>query len=113
MYIVESCTDHPSYALMIAKGQLVHLVRPKKHILFPPGSYFQTCVDFLIDLHLLINFVNSSQGFKNSDASLTPICLPLFNNSGFLHLYVSYLANDVCLLLLSSKVRRFKLELRF
>jgi len=83
------------YALMIAKGQLVHLVRPKKHILYPP------------DLHLLINFVNSSQSFRDSDATLTPICLPVFNNSGFLHLYVSYLTPDICLLLLSSKPEDF------
>jgi len=83
------------YALLVAQGQLVHLVRPKKHILFPP------------DLHLLINFVHSSNAFRDSEACLTPICLPKFNSSGFLHLYVCYLNDEICLLLLSSKAEDF------
>jgi len=83
------------YALLVAQGQLVHLVRPKKHILYPP------------DLHLLINFVHSSNSFRDSEACLTPICLPMFNNTGFLHLYVCYLTDDICLLLLSSKAEDF------
>jgi len=83
------------YALLVAQGQLVHLVRPKKHILYPP------------DLHLLINFVHSSTAFRDSEACLTPICLPKFNNSGFLHLYVCYLSPEICLLLLSSKAEDF------
>eukprot|EP01126_Amoeba_proteus_P056520 TRINITY_DN7111_c0_g1_i5.p1 TRINITY_DN7111_c0_g1~~TRINITY_DN7111_c0_g1_i5.p1 ORF type:complete len:271 (-),score=41.15 TRINITY_DN7111_c0_g1_i5:365-1177(-) len=83
------------YALILAGGKLVNLVGPKKHILYPP------------DLHLLINFVNCCRAFKESDASLTPICLPTFNNAGFLHLYVCYLAPDICLLLLSSKAEEF------
>jgi len=79
------------YALLLAKGQLVHIVRPKRHILFPP------------DLQLLINFVNTNKELKNSEATLTPFCLPLFNNTGFLYLYVSYLTPDIALLLLSAK----------
>jgi hypothetical protein len=79
------------YALLLAKGQLVHIVRPKRHILYPP------------DLHLLINFVNTNKELKDSDASLTPFCLPLFNNTGFLYLYVSYFNPDIALLLLSSR----------
>jgi len=87
------------YALLVARGQLVHLVRPKKHILYPP------------DLHLLINFITESSGFRNSEAALTPICLPKFNNQGFLHLYVCYLDNDndICLLLISLKAEDFYL----
>jgi len=83
------------YALMIANGQLVHLVRTKKHVLYPP------------DLHLLINFINSSMAFKSSEACLSPICLPLFNSSGLLHLYVCYLTPDICLILLSTKAEDF------
>lgn len=79
------------YALILARGQLVHIVRPKKHILYPP------------DLHLLINFVNTNKELKDSEATLTPFCLPLFNNTGFLYLYVSYLNPDIALLLLSAK----------
>jgi len=79
------------YALLIAKGQLVHIVRPKRHILYPP------------DLQLLINFVNTNKELKNSEATLTPFCLPMFNNTGFLYLFVSYLTPDIALLLLSAK----------
>eukprot|EP01125_Pyxidicula_operculata_P023137 TRINITY_DN9831_c0_g1_i1.p1 TRINITY_DN9831_c0_g1~~TRINITY_DN9831_c0_g1_i1.p1 ORF type:complete len:417 (+),score=41.35 TRINITY_DN9831_c0_g1_i1:178-1428(+) len=79
------------YALLITKGQLVQLVRPKKHILTSP------------DLHLVINFVNSSDSFRASDATLTPICLPTLDDNGFLYLYVCYLSENTCLLLLSLK----------
>jgi len=79
------------YAILIANQQMVHLVRPRKHILFPP------------DLHLIINFVNSSDSFRSSDESWTPFCLPHFNSRGFLHLYVCYLTTDLCLLLVFSK----------
>jgi len=83
--------DNLFYALLVARGFLVSLVRPKKHILYPP------------DLHLLINFISSSATFRDSEATLTPICLPLFNNRGFLQLYTAFLTPDVCLLLLTSQ----------
>ncbi|XP_076448085.1 protein SAND-like isoform X2 [Babylonia areolata] len=78
------------FALIIAKNQLVTLVRMKKYYLHP------------MDLHLVINLVNASESFKEAE-SWTPICLPKFDASGFLQAHVSYLDNDceVCLLLLS------------
>uniref|UniRef100_A0A6B2L5T0 Vacuolar fusion protein MON1 homolog n=1 Tax=Arcella intermedia TaxID=1963864 RepID=A0A6B2L5T0_9EUKA len=79
------------YALLIAKGQLVHLVRPKKLILYPP------------DLHLLITFVNSSSSFRISEATMTTICLPKFSTTGSLFLYLCYIHEDICLLLLGTK----------
>lgn len=84
------------YAIMLARGQLVQLLRPRSFILYPP------------DLHLIINFVTSSDAsFRTSEAQWTPICLPMFNDRGFLHQYISYLSDDVALLLLSSKAEDF------
>jgi len=83
------------FSVLIANGQLVQLVRPKKYILFP------------LDLHLLINFVNCSESFKSSEASFTPICLPSFDNRGSLHQYVSYLSSNVCLILLGNKPENY------
>jgi hypothetical protein len=79
------------YAIMLARGQLVQLLRPKSYILYPP------------DLHLIINFVTSSDSsFRTSEAQWTPICLPMFNDRGFLHQHVSYLNDNIALLLLSA-----------
>jgi vacuolar fusion protein MON1 len=84
------------YAIMLARGQLVQLLRPRSFILYPP------------DLHLIINFVTSSDSsFRTSEAQWTPICLPMFNDRGFLHQYISYISDDVALLLLSSKAEDF------
>ncbi|PVD24522.1 hypothetical protein C0Q70_15005 [Pomacea canaliculata] len=78
------------FALIIAKNQLVTLVRMKKYYLHS------------MDLHLIINLVNASESFKEAE-SWTPICLPKFDASGYLQAHVSYLDSDcqVCLLLLS------------
>lgn len=56
-----------SYSLLLARGHIVSLVRPKNHILYPP------------DLLLLLNFVNSTVMIRENDATFTPICLPQFN----------------------------------
>ena len=55
-----------------------------------------------MDLHLIFNLVNSSESFKLSE-SWTPICLPKFNSSGFMHAHVSYLSENskVCLFMLT------------
>lgn len=96
-HIIQACREGDLfYAMLIAKGQLVSLVRQKRYILYPP------------DLHLIINFVNSrAESFRSSEAHLTPICLPMFNDSGFLHLYVCYLTEDICFLLFSDKADDF------
>ena len=54
------------FAVMIAHGQLVTLVRMKKYFLHP------------MDLHLVINLINASESFKAAE-SWTPICLPKFD----------------------------------
>merc|ERR1712004_844365 len=54
------------------------------------------------DLHLIFNLVSSSESFKLSE-SWTPICLPKFDSSGFMHAHVSYLieGSPVCLFMLT------------
>jgi hypothetical protein len=82
------------FSMLIAGHQLVHLIRPRKFALKPQ------------DLHLVMNFVNSSSSFRSSE-SWTPICLPNFNDNGFLHAYVCYLTTELCLILISSKPESF------
>ena len=106
------------FAILLAKDQLVNMVRPKRHLLQPA------------DLHLIVNFITTSTTFKSSE-SWTPICLPQFNDKvsgcfhsfiitlilndsddrystqGYLHAYVYYITPEVCLLLMSSKGDHF------
>ena len=79
------------FAVLIAKNQLITLVRPKSYSLHPG------------DLHLILNLVNGSTSFQTAQ-SWTPICLPRFDNSGYLYAHVSYLSDDcpACLLLLTT-----------
>ncbi len=60
------------------------------------------------DLHLILNLVDASTSFKSAE-SWTPMCLPKFNDTGFLHAHVSYLPNDnpACLLLFSANKEKF------
>nr|XP_002736504.1 PREDICTED: vacuolar fusion protein MON1 homolog A-like [Saccoglossus kowalevskii] len=77
------------FAILISRNQLIALVRMKKYVLHPA------------DLHLIFNLVSASTSFQASE-SWTPICLPKFDSSGFLHAHVSYLDDtDACLLLLT------------
>jgi len=78
------------FGILIADNQLVTLVRMKKYYIHPA------------DLHLVFNLINSSESFKHSE-SWTPICLPKFDSSGFLHAHVSYISDScpACLVLLT------------
>jgi len=82
------------FSFLISDHQLVSLIRPKKYVIKPQ------------DLHLVMNFVNSSSAFKISE-SWTPICLPNFNENAFLHSYVCYLTTDLFLVLMSTKPESF------
>jgi len=82
------------FSILIARRQLVNLVRPRKHTLHPA------------DLHLILNFVNSSTAFRTSE-TWTPICLPHFNDSGFLHAHVCFIATDICLVLIAAHQEDF------
>ena len=82
------------FALLVHGFNLVHMARPKKFALDAK------------DVHLLMNFVNSSASFRMS-RTWTPICLPTFDDRGFLHAFICFLPNGACLILLSAHVDAF------
>ncbi|CAG7943904.1 unnamed protein product [Penicillium olsonii] len=68
------------YGLVVAGGRLVSVIRPKKHSLHPG------------DLQLLFNMVFEADGVKaGGGENWIPVCLPGFNSSGYLYMYVSFL----------------------
>lgn len=68
------------YGLLVAGGQLVSVLRPKKHSLHPG------------DLQLIFNLIFEAEGVKASGGDCwIPICLPGFNSTGYLYMYVSFL----------------------
>jgi len=73
------------YGLIVAGGRLVSVVRPKKHSLHPG------------DLHLIFNMLFEAGSVKaGGGENWIPLCLPGFNNTGYLYMYVSFLkVNDV------------------
>ncbi|GAA5926652.1 guanine nucleotide exchange factor MON1 [Sporobolomyces koalae] len=102
------------YVLLLARGRLVTLLRPRKHSIHPT------------DLHLLLSTIYSTSPRKAKPAAINegtdmkngsvdsddeddnrtspltepgleswlPICLPRFNPKGFLHAYVSFLPSN-------------------
>ncbi|KAK4205297.1 putative vacuolar fusion protein MON1 [Triangularia verruculosa] len=76
-------TDKLLYGLIVAGGKLVSVIRPRKHSLHPS------------DLQLIFNMLFESGSIKSGGGeSWIPICLPAFNNSGYLYMYVSFFDND-------------------
>lgn len=74
------------YGLIVAGGRLVSVIRPRKHSLHPS------------DLQLIFNMLFEAGGVKAGEGeNWIPLCLPAFNNRGYLYMYVSFLgeyAND-------------------
>jgi hypothetical protein len=67
------------YGLMVAGGRLVSVVRPRKHSLHPG------------DLQLIFNMLFEAGSVKaGGGENWIPLCLPGFNNTGFLYMYVSF-----------------------
>lgn len=78
--MVKARVDSLLYGLIVAGGRLVSVIRPKKHSLHPG------------DLHLIFNMLFEAEGIKaGGGESFIPICLPGFNNKGYLYMYVSFL----------------------
>ncbi|EJC99059.1 DUF254-domain-containing protein, partial [Fomitiporia mediterranea MF3/22] len=75
--LVPSKMKEVLYVMLIARGRVVTLVRPKKHSVHPA------------DLHILLNTIHAP-AIAGSPASWLPVCLPKYNSSGFLHAYVSF-----------------------
>ena len=71
------------YGLIVAAGRLVSVVRPKKHSLHPG------------DLHLIFNMLFEAGSVKaGGGENWIPLCLPGFNNTGFLYMYVSFFSTS-------------------
>ncbi|KAJ1331245.1 vacuolar fusion protein MON1 [Microdochium nivale] len=68
------------YGLIVAGGKLVSVIRPRRHSLHPS------------DLQLIFNMLFESGGIKAAGGeNWIPLCLPAFNNQGYLYMYVSWL----------------------
>jgi len=95
--ILKDCRPDDSqmpFAMIVSKNKLLTLLRNKKFDLSPH------------DLLLIFNFVHSSGSFVTSE-SWTPVCLPRFNNQGFLYAYICYLAPELCLILITPAPTEF------
>ncbi|CAK7264796.1 Vacuolar fusion protein mon1 [Sporothrix epigloea] len=72
-------TEKLLYGLIVAGGKLVSVIRPRKHSLHPS------------DLQLIFNMLFESGGIQTGGGeNWIPLCLPAFNNSGYLYMYVSF-----------------------
>ncbi|KAI0136467.1 trafficking protein Mon1-domain-containing protein [Xylariales sp. AK1849] len=68
------------YGMIVAGGKLVSVIRPRRHSLHPS------------DLQLIFNMLFESGGIKaGGGENWIPLCLPAFNNRGYLYMYVSFL----------------------
>lgn len=72
-------SDKLLYGLIVAGGKLVSVIRPRRHSLHPS------------DLQLIFNMLFESEGIKaGGGENWIPLCLPAFNNKGYLYMYVSF-----------------------
>ena len=78
--LIKARVDELLYGLVVAGARLVSVIRPKKHSLHPS------------DLQLIFNMLFEAEGIKAGGGdSWIPICLPGFNKTGYLFMYVSFL----------------------
>lgn len=76
-------SDKLLYGLIIAGGKLVSVIRPRRHSLHPS------------DLQLIFNMLFESDGIKGGGGeNWVPLCLPAFNNEGYLYMYVSFFEDE-------------------
>ncbi|KAF2076285.1 hypothetical protein CYY_002400 [Polysphondylium violaceum] len=87
-------SDSIIFSLLLVDNKLVSMVKQKKTQTLKPQ-----------DIHIILNYISSST-IKDSE-SFMPICLPNFNDAGFLHLYICFIYPQVCLLLFSNQVDSF------
>lgn len=84
------------YAIALAGGRVVTLLRPKRHSVHPS------------DLHLLLNTIAASPSLSAAGSETwLPICLPRYNSSGFLHAFVGSLAPSITLVFVSADREAF------
>jgi len=81
--LLKTRSERLLYGLIVAGGRLVSVVRPRKHSLHPG------------DLHLIFNMLFEAGGVKAGEGeNWIPLCLPGFNNTGYVYMYVSFLPLD-------------------
>jgi vacuolar fusion protein MON1 len=81
--LVRARVDDLLYGLVVAGARLVSVIRPKKHSLHPS------------DLQLIFNMLFEAEAIKAGGGdSWIPICLPGFNKTGYLFMYVSYISTS-------------------
>lgn len=70
------------YGLVVAGGRLVSVIRPKKHSLHPG------------DLQLIFSMLFQAGSVRaGGGENWIPLCLPGFNNTGYLYMFVSFIEN--------------------
>lgn len=81
--LLKTRTDKLLYGLIVAGGRLVSVVRPKRHSLHPS------------DLQLIFNMLFEAKSIRSGGGeNWIPLCLPGFNNTGYVYMYVSFLDSD-------------------
>lgn len=88
-------TKNTLYALLLSGTQVVQLAQNEK------------CALKTSDILLLINTFTNSESTRTKHSWL-PICLPGFNDAGFLYAYVTFLSGDLCLGMVSSSSDDFE-----
>ncbi|KAI9183610.1 Vacuolar fusion protein mon1 [Blastocladiella emersonii ATCC 22665] len=84
------------YGMILLRGQLVTLIRPKSHSLHPS------------DLLNVFTLVGRHPQFRTvATEHWVPVCLPKFNDQGFLYAYISYLAPDLGVVFMSNEQDAF------
>ena len=80
--MLQSRCDSLLYGMIVARGRLVSVVRPRRHSLHPS------------DLQLIFNMLFEADGIKaGGGENWIPLCLPGFNKNGYLYMYVSWVEN--------------------
>jgi len=90
----KSRTKSTLYAILLSGNQLINILQNKDRPLHSA------------DLLILMNFVSNSQSLRSSE-SWTPICLPKFSDKGYLYAYVCYIAENLCLVLMTTDHQSF------
>ncbi|KAJ6585164.1 vacuolar fusion protein MON1 [Mycena capillaripes] len=71
------------YVVLVARGRVITLVRPRKHSIHPA------------DIHILLNTIHAPSILNSpASASWIPVCLPKFNPAGFVNAYISFPRKD-------------------
>jgi len=85
------------YLVLVAQGRVITLARPRKHSIHPAGDvgrirFAMSYLWFFVDLHILLNTAHSPSIVNSSaSASWLPLCLPKYNPSSFVHVFVMFL----------------------